>query len=316
VVVKRSPRFGVKGPLKAVCFRLKFTAMTPHLRALGLLVAGLALRTYAGPYDIPADGDLNVQGHYEGRGHSVTYVSGGYSLWEGILSKNNIGVEGAYFRQSGGTNIVHGGLRLSAGWFQDRTSYTLTGGLLVTSNASLGQTVYGGFVHAGGVHILRNSLSVYQSNYGLGGGLLKVKDIWLGANGSLSHSGGKLKHTGLLALAGGTWRFQVGAERVGPLQLLSSSTNSNLMLPVNKRATIHFADSSALPWDSDAQLVIYSWRGSTSVRSLGWNHIYFGSNSRALTTQQLAQITFRNPYGAPGDYPARLRANGELVPTR
>lgn len=175
--------------------------MTPGSRAavlhiIPLFIVTIATQAFAQFENIPPDGELYVTGRQQRGGY---YAYGGYSLTEGILSKTAIRIQGAIFTQTGGTNIVHGDLTLTPGWFQDRTTYNLTGGRLITSNTTVGPAYRGGFVHNGGVHLVRN----------------------------------------------------------------------------------------------------------------------FGSNSAGLNAAQLAQIRFRNPYGSPpGDYRARLRANGELVPVK
>jgi hypothetical protein len=52
-----------------------------------------------------------------------------------------------------------------------------------------------------------------------------------------------------------------------------------------------------------------------SLHGGGAQQIIFGSNSDALTVQQVSQIQFHNPSGmAAGIYPARLLDTGEIVP--
>ena len=70
---------------------------------------------------------------------------------------------------------------------------------------------------------------------------------------------------------------------------------------------------SALPWHPAARLIIYNWRGPDSG-PFG-NSVAFGTNRGGLTSQQVTQITFHNPASfPPGDYPARIRYTGEVVP--
>jgi hypothetical protein len=64
-----------------------------------------------------------------------------------------------------------------------------------------------------------------------------------------------------------------------------------------------FADSHTLPWIG--QLQITNWGLNPG------DHIYFGTNSQALTPTQLANIQFG---GSNTNYPAKLLPNGELVP--
>jgi hypothetical protein len=76
---------------------------------------------------------------------------------------------------------------------------------------------------------------------------------------------------------------------------------------------VHLQDSSSSAWDSAATLSISNWSGS--LYGGGSQRIIFGNNASALTSAQLAQITFVKPAHLPtGNYPARILATGEIVP--
>jgi hypothetical protein len=87
------------------------------------------------------------------------------------------------------------------------------------------------------------------------------------------------------------------------------SLATNAMIEAIEGISVHFADSSSLPWDTNSTLVIQSW---------GWGgpqHIYFGTNSAGLTPAQLARVRFGTPHWLPeGNYPARILSTGEIVP--
>ncbi len=60
-------------------------------------------------------------------------------------------------------------------------------------------------------------------------------------------------------------------------------------------------------------LSILNWNGSTNGG--GSDQLFFGTNANGLTASQLSQNQFVNPAGfAPGTYPARILATGEIVP--
>ena len=76
--------------------------------------------------------------------------------------------------------------------------------------------------------------------------------------------------------------------------------------------TLRFRDSREVPWSGSA-LAIENWSSTTNGN--GPDHIFVGTNAQALTTAQLGQITFVNPFGLPpGNYPAKILATGEIVP--
>lgn len=203
-----------------------------------------------------------------------------YSLTGGSLSVTdlNIGAVGD-MNQSGGTNVIFGNLTLSgpaspygAAYFGN---YDLSGGLLAASNISIGS---GKFSQSGG-HLVVGNLS-----------------------GFFTQTGGNITQSGLLALGSGI-QVAAGNQQFGQLQL----DNSSILTLPSGACLIQFADSSAIAWSTNTQLLIQNWSGS--------QQIIFGSNSAALTPQQVSQIQFQNPAGlAPGTYPARILATGEIVP--
>jgi hypothetical protein len=262
-------------------------------------------------------GPVKVQGRLERHGN---FIQGRGEMRKGLRVSSGFEVNGAVFVQMGGTNKVKGDLLLTPMWM-DGTAYELRGGRLVTSNTIVRTTLKGGFTQNGGVHVVRQKLSVMKNlsewplDYVFGGGELIVKDISLGEDAHFAHGRrGELTHRGVLNIAGGHWHAAPRAQQFGPLRLLNAGTNSSFWMPPRAPATMRFADSTEMLWDSDAPLIIYNWQGTTNGMRL--HQIYFGTDRSGLTSEQLAQIRFRNPVTAPpGDYPARMRPTGEVIPT-
>ena len=246
-----------------------------------------------------------------------------YDLSGGQLTSRGIQMAIAAFTQTGGTNKVQGDLILFPGWYGDMISYKLTGGRLITSNT----VIYVGtqylspvFRQNGGVCIIRELLDLrgeysrgVAAAFQLSGGKLIAQDIALSGSAIFSHRGGTIVHSGSLTLADGHWNASAGSHRLGRLQLNHGNTNSSIRMPMGLSATLRFEPSEATSWHPDGRLVIYNWTGSINGR--GAHQIYFGTNRAGISAQQLSQIRFRNPaVFAPGDYPARIRGNGEIVP--
>jgi hypothetical protein len=264
------------------------------------------------------DGGLALRGYTAERGF-IAYAT--YQLNAGRLTSRGQTIDMGIMTQRGGTNKVDGTLQVQSHWL-DSSQYSLVDGKLVTANTIVrGQL--GGFGQYGGVHVVRGLLeaagmSTSYIKYGLYGGELIVDDILL-TQCAFRHRAGTITHTGTLTLAGGHWETAAGTNRLGPLQLAGANTNF-LSLPVFRQSytvqrpdQLRLNDSSASPWHSAARLIIYNWRGPDSG-PFG-NSVSFGTNRAGLTSQQLTQITFHNPASfPPGDYPARIRYTGEVVP--
>jgi hypothetical protein len=68
-----------------------------------------------------------------------------------------------------------------------------------------------------------------------------------------------------------------------------------------------------MTWSNEPVFTVENWSGS--LYGGGQQQIIFGSNSAALMASQVGQIQFQDPAGlAAGIYPARILANGEVVP--
>ena len=237
------------------------------------------------------------------------------TLGGGVSSCQSLSVEIAVFSQSGGTNLVAGDLTLAR--TQPGTFYNLSGGNLQTSNTIIFSSYSGAFNQSGGVHRISHLLKLarnadfYQCRYVLSDGELDVADILVNGGAVFRYSGGTLIHSGVLTLDDGVWEAKPRGEKLGPLQL-SGSSISTLSLP-GSGCVVQFATSSSLGWSNQSRLVIENWNGSST--GAGIQQILFGNDASSLTRQQLSQLQFMNPSGcAPGIYPARILATGEITP--
>ena len=96
---------------------------------------------------------------------------------------------------------------------------------------------------------------------------------------------------------------------LGPLDFARTSHIAFASFP----SVLRFANSRDSLLDFRILLVIMNWSGSTNGG--GTHQIIFGNSADAWTPGQLWHTAFRNPAGfPPGDYPARILANGEVVP--
>lgn len=240
----------------------------------------------------------------------------GYNLNGGALSTTSIGLSQGTFSQSGGTNQVSGDINISGGGglYEAISTFTLSGGLLCDANMTLGVAQSGQIIQSGGTHIVSNLLSVTGvdyypiESYTLSGGILSVPNIRL-ILGVFVHTAGIVTNQGTLTLANGVWNEGTAGQQFGALQLETGS--SSLSLPTGA-CVLHFAASSGMVWSNAVTLSVENWNGS--VDGGGKHRIIFGTDSAALTAQQLSRIQFHNPAGSVGIYPARILSNGEIVP--
>lgn len=217
-----------------------------------------------------------------------------YTLGNGLLRANAVNINGeGVIIQSGGTNDIFQELSISAtinpiGDFDGH--YLLKGGLVQTPSLTVSQ----------GAVFYQNDGQVVVSNIFLSGALFQ-------------QDGGSITQSGQLLVEASRFHFGAGTQQMGQLLLDNfGGTNCYFDLPVGP-CIVRFADSSALAWSNNVNLTVDYWAGSISGG--GNQQIIFGNSSSALTTQQLAQITFHDPVGlAAEDYPAVILATGEVVP--
>jgi hypothetical protein len=243
------------------------------------------------------------------------YSQGAIYLNGGEFSCGGMHLDGNY-SQGGGTNFVAGDLTM----FGAHSAVSLSGGLLAVDNLEAEYSWVGGVFLSGGTMWVTNELLVlgnpglpqWRGFVGTGGQLI-ASDISLGSQASFSCGVSAITQSGTLAMTNATLSAGSGPEQFGRLLLANGgSTNSTLMMPA-AASVVHFADSSGMPWSNEPLLIVQNWSGS--LYGGGQQQIIFGSNSAALTASQLGQIQFQNPAGlAVGSYPARILANGEVVP--
>jgi hypothetical protein len=223
---------------------------------------------------------MSVAGYVEfhrGVGGSATPHPASYTMTNGHLRLQALGVRLATFHQSGGTNEIAENLWVRQGWHNDYTVYALSGGYLVTSNSTAyaSSTYYPGtrgFEQSGGTHIVRGTLflqsgGLYPSGYRFSGGQLIVRDIHM-LEAIFSQTGGSLTHTGILILTGGHWKHGWSSapqtQDFGMLQLKAAQTHSTFTFSTGVSAMVRFAASAEMAWDPEARLVIQGWQGGSA----------------------------------------------------
>ncbi|HZR17000.1 MAG TPA: hypothetical protein VFE51_06715 [Verrucomicrobiae bacterium] len=283
-----------------------------------LSASSLAIRPFNGRYGMAADTFSQSGGYHTNGGiilaGAVGYgnliVPASYNLSGGTLETPSIDVVMGAMNQTAGTNKI-GTLTLSSA-----STYSLTNGWLIVSNLTqaggqvLSQT--GWVQQSGGTAQILGRLSVSNgATYELSGGLLLCDDIQITAGAVFKHDGGSLAGQDTVTLADGTWNEQANGTQLGQLRL-ANGENSFLLLPTSP-CVLRFADTSGAPWANGAQLIVSNWAGA--LNGAGQHQIIFGNSASALTPEQLAQVHFSNPARLPaGTYPARILADGEIVP--
>lgn len=110
-------------------------------------------------------------------------------------------------------------------------------------------------------------------------------------------------------LGGGTFATGGFDERLKTLTLSASS----VIDLGDGDSVLEFAKSDAASWTDGTQLTIFNWTGSTSGG--GTDQLYFGANAGGLSSSQLRQIQFADPFGpGSGLFGARILETGEVVP--
>jgi hypothetical protein len=260
-------------------------------------------------------GTVEIVGGWVNRGDRAL---GYYTLYSGTVSAPEIFMDTGSFTQHGGTNVVNGAINFAN---TTHNNYNLNGGILRDSSVILQPAWVGGFFQNGGLHVISNELSIYGNDnvfswagYVLKGGELQVSNVVVNSRGIFNQTGGTVTQSGLLSLVNARMYAGPGAQQFGRLQLSveGNNTNSTLYCPTGA-CELHFRDSASQAWSPAATLTIEIWAGSRFGG--GAQQIIFGTNDRALTGQQLAQIYFHNPMGlAAGLYSATILSSGELVP--
>ncbi|HWD94089.1 MAG TPA: LamG-like jellyroll fold domain-containing protein [Verrucomicrobiae bacterium] len=252
---------------------------------------------------ITINGALNLPYFFTGPSPGF-YLTGSFTLGGGTFSADSINYYGT-ITQSGGTNNVAGDL---VSQFYP-ASYSLSGGLLTTSNTLVG-TGGGGvpFHQSGGAHVVQNLLRVTSVfGYNMTGGELIAPNIDIGGS-SFTHAAGTISNSDLITLESANWFEQTPNQQFGRLQLSAAGTVSILALSTSP-CTVRFADSSGQSWSNNATLQIENWAGV--LTGGGQSQLIFGNNAGGLSAGQLARIQF---HFSQGNFPAKILSSGEVVP--
>ncbi len=270
---------------------------------------------------VQTGGTNNAANLVVGGGQNST---GGYTLSGGLLTASDLTVEPTEFRlaSTGNTFTQSGGavtadlvviqgvsftpVNTTSNAFA-QSFYLLSGGTVSTPSLWLN---IGSVQQAGGTNNV-GALSMNTfSSYALNGGKLIAQNAAL-TNSSFGHAGGIIGISNLLTLNTSVWIEQTVGAQLGQLQVINS--NSISALPPSGPCVLRFADSSAVAWANAPVLAIANWSGS--LFGGGLQRIIFGNSAAALTAGQVGAIQFLNPSGLPpGTYPARILADGEVVP--
>ena len=224
---------------------------------------------------------------------------------------------GGVFAQSGGRATAEdfyvaggGNAQVSGGTL---TTTTLTvNGVVQHFNQSGVFYSYATFAQTGGEVVANQRLSV-GTGYTFAGGSLTATRIAVGNAAKLVIETNGLVNGDRVFLSGGRLEARSTCQ-LGRLALRTygeTATTSDVVFAGGR--VVQFRNSSVVPWDKGALLVVRNWVGAT--RGGGASQLRFGQNKQGLTTRQLGQIVFENPVNSPeGDYTARMLATGEVVP--
>jgi len=177
---------------------------------------------------------------------------------------------------TGGTAQSRAGVLTLNGNVTGNASSTMA---TVSGNLSLGASTRIFNIAEGGAH---PDMNVTASISGGASGLIKTGTGTLQISGANSYTGETDLQQGTLLLGAGS-------------------------------SVLQFDASQSIGWTGGTFLTIANWSGSTSGG--GTDRVIFGSADTALTSSQVAQIRFFDPFGAgSGLIAARILPTGEVVP--
>jgi len=177
---------------------------------------------------------------------------------------------------TGGTAQSRAGVLTLNGNVTGNASSTMA---TVSGNLSLGASTRIFNIAEGGAH---PDMNVTASISGGASGLIKTGTGTLQISGANSYTGETDLQQGTLLLGAGS-------------------------------SVLQFDASQSIGWTGGTFLTIANWSGSTSGG--GTDRVIFGSADTALTSSQVAQIRFLDPFGAgSGLIAARILPTGEVVP--
>jgi len=247
---------------------------------------------------------IRANGSYIGPEQQV--FTGIYDLSGGTLLTPAIGLDGGKVDQSGGTNYAQ---QL---WLTNGGRYELSGGSLITSNTLLDSypnpQVRSRFIQTAGEHRVQRLLWLEDGGvYELRGGVLSVPLISVRGGTELRLGGGIISSNNSFEINGGTVFFD-GNYSLGHL-LFNGTSRFDFQ---SGSSIVHFTGVGYPPPALDGALYIRNWKGS--AQSPGRDQFYIDGIDQ-YTPFRIQYITFVDPAGyPPGNYRARRKASGEIVP--
>jgi hypothetical protein len=232
--------------------------------------------------------------------------NGTYFLAGGTLFSPGIGLDGGRFDQSAGSNYAQ---RVS---LTNGGSYVLSGGTLITSNTIVEDyarpAIRPRFTQTGGEHRVKRLLWLDSGGvYVLQGGVLSADMISIRAGTEFHLEGGTVSSNNLVEIDGGIM-FLNGNYSLGWLEFNGTGTIDFQ----SGSSIVHFTKVGYPPPALDGGLVIKNWKGS--AQSPGRDQFYIDSIDQYISSR-LRSMTFVDPAGyPPGNYPARRKPSGEIVP--
>lgn len=174
---------------------------------------------------------------------------------------------------------------------------TITGANNTTISDVVSGSADGGLTKTGAGTLLLSAANTFTGEVDIQQGTLLI-----GAND-------RIHNDAPVRLSGGTFATGGRSDNVGTLTL---SANSVIDLGTGT-SILSFDPSNTLPWTGGTLLTIANWSGSTAGG--GTDRVIFGSSAADLTSGQLSQIRFLDPFGpGSGLVPATILPSGEIVP--
>jgi fibronectin-binding autotransporter adhesin len=198
-------------------------------------------------------------------------------------------LNGAVTVGNNGNNVAIIGSNITMNGATAFTATNANGNGILVLNGNIGET--GGSraltLTANGTGV--NTLTLGGNNTYTGDTIVNGGILQLGASNRIADAS-------RLTLGGGTFNTGGFNETLGALNLMTPSTLDF----GNGASTLHFAASNALTWARP--LAINNWTG-------GSDHLFFGSSTAGLTTDQLNQLSFAGHTTG-----ARMLSTGEVLP--